>query len=1085
VEQSALNKPLNLVKLDWEKALYIVFIILALCTRLWGLGDRVQSHDESIHTKYSWNLYAGHGFQHNPLMHGPFLFHVTALSYFLFSDNDFTARLPVALLGVALVLFPYLLRRWLGRAGALTTSFFLLISPSIAYYSRYIRHDIPIILWSLIAVFAIFSYLRDGRKRWLYLMAAGISLMFATKEVAFIYSAIFGFFLIGLLIIRALEREWPNKTLKTPYIVALVTAAVGLLIVGSASGVEWLFQALSKELAVPIWWDVVGYAAIGAGLFAAGPLLLIGHLHRVDIKFPSLVIGLMVTVVVVGILFRLGLPLLASYASCTQQLPGPNVEQMTGQEKKIALRQHREQLQFCTQQALQGFVWPEGAIIGGVYVNVSLVVACLPFASALLLGLAWIAITALRHYRSFDLIILLGSFCLPLLSPFLIKLANLDPIDYATPAQFYSGAILIEVCLASVAIGLMWDLRRQMEGKDSFCWLIAAAIYYAIFVVLFTTVLTNGYGIPSGLVGSLGYWMKQQEVERGGQPQYYYIIMTLFYEYLPLLLALITPIYLLIRSVSLLLRSKADRLGNSPALKESFIPFTLWWAALSWLGYSIAGERMPWLTVHLALPMILLSGWLVGRLIEGTDWRQVFRRRVWLLALVFPPFVVALSLFIGAISTGAFQGHDLAHLQTTGQLLNGLVGMLMSGAAGYLIWRKSDWRTAVRILLLVALLLPVLLTIRTAWRFCYVNDEYPTELLVYAHAAPGVKEAMQQIDALSRRIAGGAKQIEVAYGSDGSTLFYWQLRDYPNAVFYGENPSREQMELPVIIAGRDQWDDVAPYLDDNLYTVNTYPFLWWPMQDYFHLSPARITHAITDTRMSAALWDIWYNRDYRKYDEVTGKTHTLDEWPLRNEFRLYIRRDVAAQMWDLGTTSPEAIPPAVDPYAEDWREMVARQVFGSTGTETGQFQNPRGITVGPDGFVYVADAGNHRIQKVTADGEFVAAWGKESSIATEAGTPQGFLEPWDVAIGSDGVIYVADTWNHRIQRLDAQGNLINFWGLRGEYGPGDPAGMIARSTSPTRGTDAYKSLIEMATFCVNGPLPDGTPTTGKKSPTWR
>ena len=149
-----LDKPLNsFAKLDWEKTLYIILIILALATRLWGLGDRVQSHDESIHTKYSWNLYTGIGFQHHPLMHGPFLFHATALSYFFFGDNDFAARLPVALMGVALVAFPWLLRRWLGRAGALATAFLLLISPSIAYYSRYIRHDIPIILWALVVIF--------------------------------------------------------------------------------------------------------------------------------------------------------------------------------------------------------------------------------------------------------------------------------------------------------------------------------------------------------------------------------------------------------------------------------------------------------------------------------------------------------------------------------------------------------------------------------------------------------------------------------------------------------------------------------------------------------------------------------------------------------------------------------------------------------------------------------------------------------------------------------------------------------------------------------------------------------------------
>ena len=107
MKQTLLNTTVkSIVRVDWEKIIYIAIILVALVTRLWGLGDRVQSHDESIHTRYSWNLYVGHGFSHSPLMHGPFLFHATALSYFLFGDNDFTARVPVALMGVALVAIP-------------------------------------------------------------------------------------------------------------------------------------------------------------------------------------------------------------------------------------------------------------------------------------------------------------------------------------------------------------------------------------------------------------------------------------------------------------------------------------------------------------------------------------------------------------------------------------------------------------------------------------------------------------------------------------------------------------------------------------------------------------------------------------------------------------------------------------------------------------------------------------------------------------------------------------------------------------------------------------------------------------------
>ncbi|RLC85197.1 MAG: hypothetical protein DRI79_11710, partial [Chloroflexi bacterium] len=459
MEQTALTKPLSSivkVKLDWEKSLYVILIILALVTRLWGLGDRVQSHDESLHTQYSWYLYVGRGFQHTPMMHGPFLFHVTALSYFLFGDNDFTARLPVALIGVAVVAFPYLLRRWLGRAGALVTSFFLLISPSIAYYSRYIRHDIPVILWSLVVIFAIFSYLRDGRARWLYLMAAGISLMFATKEVAFIYNAIFGFFLVGLFVLQALTRPWWMEHLKPLFVIALVTLVIGLFLLG----IGLLLR--QEDQVVPAWWSISGGALAGLALLTAMAFLLTG-------------------------------------------------------------------------------TWRD-----------------------------------LRDYRVFDLIVVLGTLCLPFLSPILIQLAGLDPTDYGRPTLYYSGAIALTVLLVSAGIGLLWNRRR---------WSIVAAIHYAIFIVLFTTVFTNGTGIASGLVGSMGYWLAQQEVERGGQPWYYYLLVIVpLYEYLPLLHSSLAPIYLIARRPKVQAtesdagdwRSRIEDLGFG-VWDLRFVIFLLWW----------------------------------------------------------------------------------------------------------------------------------------------------------------------------------------------------------------------------------------------------------------------------------------------------------------------------------------------------------------------------------------------------------------------------------------------------------------------------------------------------------------------------
>src|SRR5690554_6513193 len=99
-----LNAPLlSALGLDWEKVAWVTLIVLSLTMRLWGVGWRAMSHDESLHAQYSWQLYNGQGYQHNPMMHGPYQFHIVALSYFLFGVNDAAARLPAALSGLAAI----------------------------------------------------------------------------------------------------------------------------------------------------------------------------------------------------------------------------------------------------------------------------------------------------------------------------------------------------------------------------------------------------------------------------------------------------------------------------------------------------------------------------------------------------------------------------------------------------------------------------------------------------------------------------------------------------------------------------------------------------------------------------------------------------------------------------------------------------------------------------------------------------------------------------------------------------------------------------------------------------------------------
>ena len=233
-QQNALNLFFaRAITVNWEVVAYSVIFILALFTRFYLLGDRTMSHDESLHTKFSFDLYERGVFRHTPLMHGPILFHFTALSYWLFGATDFSARIYPALLGVGVVMFPLLFRRWLGRSGAFLAALMLLISPIMLYYSRYIRHDIPSIFSALVMLYAIMMYIsgpenQRRRAHWLYILAAAMIWNLGSKETSFIYIAIFGAFITLYWLFR-LAQDFYNlrgKVLFETFIIGGLLASV-------------------------------------------------------------------------------------------------------------------------------------------------------------------------------------------------------------------------------------------------------------------------------------------------------------------------------------------------------------------------------------------------------------------------------------------------------------------------------------------------------------------------------------------------------------------------------------------------------------------------------------------------------------------------------------------------------------------------------------------------------------------------------------------------------------------------------------------------------------------------------------------
>lgn len=1014
---SWLDRPVfqSFPQLRVETLLILLILIAAVFTRFYHIDLRVMAHDEVNHVRPAWDYYQGRGYSYDPVTHGPFQFHVLAASYFLLGDSDFSARIPYGLFSIATVAVGLLaFRRYLGRRGAILAGAMLLISPILLFYGRYTRNEAFEGLWTVLMLYGILRYLEKGEKSSLILLAVVTALHFSDKATSYIYTAQALMFLALFFLAQVTRLKWPEEAARKRFI--MLMGVMFILFVITLGAAVWSADASATPL-----------QTVGTAAQTNAPLKLLR-----GIEFAGLA----------------------------------------------------------------------GAGLAAVAALVTLV-----------RSLGW---KVIRQQRSFDLLMLLGALVLPLLAAFPVRMAGWNPLDYSTTGMLHTAIFLVPVFAAGVALGLWWNPR---------IYLTCLAIFFTIFTVLYTSFFTNGQGFFMGLIASLGYWLSQQGVQRGSQPLYYYALIPIpIYEYLPAI-GVLVAIYFGTRYRRFVTwagfspaHQPAEKLQTVPAAielaeeiqpseendtllaasetddefdageDEEVVPvevietnapqpipvlaLLLFWSFTSLVAYSFAGEKMPWLTLHIATPMILAAGWGFGFLADTTDWKRFGEQKGWLAWLLLPVFVAsAAGLFASSMGTKLpFQGKELAQLQATADFVLSLIGVILSGWGITRVLRSVHTAQLLRIFACAFLVLLTVLTARTAFTASYINYDLPTEFLVYAHGATGPKQMLAQIEEISRRTTDGLG-IQVAYDEDGIYPFWWYLRDYTNVTYYKDAPTRELRDKAVVIVSDNLYTRVEPILKDN-FVYYQYQRLWWPMQDYFNLTWERISTALIDPQMRQALFNIWLNRDYTLYAQLQGRDDlTLEKWYPSAGIRLYIRKDIVSQIWNYGAAP---VTPAVqeDPYEKAKITVLPDKVMGSAGTGDGQFDAPRGLAVASDGTVYVADSRNNRIQHLTADGQLLEQWGGFSDLSQGGGEDGMFYEPWGVAVGPDGSVYVTDTWNHRVQKFTANGQFITKWGFFGTAESPDafwgPRGIAVDSQGHVYVADTGNKRISVFTS-------DGTP----------
>ena len=267
----------------------------------------------------------------------------------------------------------------------------------------------------------------------------------------------------------------------------------------------------------------------------------------------------------------------------------------------------------------------------------------------------------------------------------------------------------------------------------------------------------------------------------------------------------------------------------------------IFWSLTSLIAYSLAGEKMPWLTVHIALPLLLAAGLGIG--FPGRYYRLAKDRQ--------PPRIAGPGAPAGLLhqrrqrSAGS-AGSQPALRRQQPRTASGDQPFYFLRDRLHCQCRRHDyllrgWKPA-RLLRLMhsdffALLAVSPPALPTALRLS-ITITPPSSLFMRMPRA-----ARRMFSPRWRKSRAARREAKISpwpIPVMRHIPYWWYFRDYPNERWFGDQPTRELNDVPVIIAGEDVYNKMEPIVGDD-FVMFEYMRLWWPMQDYLNLNWERIS----------------------------------------------------------------------------------------------------------------------------------------------------------------------------------------------------------------------------------------------------
>ncbi|MCA9858956.1 MAG: 6-bladed beta-propeller, partial [Thermomicrobiales bacterium] len=535
------------------------------------------------------------------------------------------------------------------------------------------------------------------------------------------------------------------------------------------------------------------------------------------------------------------------------------------------------------------------------------------------------------------------------------------------------------------------------SNVDRLIWLGLA--FLITLLILFTHGLSS-IGALRGIPETFSSWGRLLVSSESSTPTQFFLLVILLYEILALVCALI----------GFGIEGK-ERPGRLSSL------FFLGWFVTSLVLFSFSSGRSPQQAVLVVLPLILWSGMGVGALLEAVDWKQIAGRKAALLVLTVFGLVLAVIALIAAL--GRIGGSADSTRATIEVLMIAVIAVAPLVYLTYLQLPQLDsdelvgiahrWRIPLLALAAAIILLLGAYTLRSTVMLNYYRADGSAELLAQRTSTQTVAAFAHRITNVSRDISvSGADpqdpeaghSITIDLEQQVKSPFRWYLRDFPHVSIVPAGDAGAFGADLVIV--QDQAS-----IDQSRYTPQALPYR-------NRVPPAYVTPSIGTVLKSIVFPSRWEN----------GVRYLLFREGI-------VQPEPETAYAGYGSRLSNQLTPSSGPYGLTDRP--------GPGSGRGQLNDPRGIAADiTSGTTYVVDMGNGRVESYSFDGAFAGSWGGVGGTVDFGRTDDG-LGPTGIAIGFDGLIYVADTWNHRVVVLNANGDVVREFGAFGDTADAEDA----------------------------------------------